>query len=64
MLEWTSINDGRKKIVLVEDNSDHADLITEVLVEGEIETEIILVQVGMPAVDYFQELGDKWNGYP
>lgn len=51
-----------KKIVLVEDDPDHADLITEVLVEGEIEMEIILVQDGMSALDYFQELGDKWNG--
>jgi len=45
-----------KKIVLVEDDPDHADLITEVLVEGDTETEIILVQDGMAAVDYFQEL--------
>ena len=51
-----------KKIVLVEDDPDHADLITEVLVEGDTETEIILVQDGMVAVDYFQELGIEWNG--
>jgi two-component system, response regulator len=51
-----------KKIVLVEDDPDHADLITEVLVEGDTETEIILVQDGMAAVDYFQELGIEWNG--
>ena len=51
-----------KKIVLVEDDPDHADLITEVLVEGDNETEIILVQDGMAAVDYFQELGIEWNG--
>ena len=51
-----------KKIVLVEDDPDHADLITEVLVEGDTETEIILVQDGMAAVDYFQELSIEWNG--
>jgi two-component system response regulator len=51
-----------KKIVLVEDDPDHADLITEVLVEGDTETEIILVQDGMVAVDYFQELSIEWNG--
>jgi DNA-binding response OmpR family regulator len=51
-----------EKIILVEDDPDHADLITEVLVEGDIETEIILVQDGMEAVDYFHELGVKWNG--
>ncbi len=51
-----------KKIILVEDDPDHADLITEVLVEGDIETEVILVQDGMEALDYFQEFGIKWNG--
>ena len=51
-----------KKIVLVEDDPDHADLITEGLVEGDNETEIILVQDGMAAVDYFHELGIEWNG--
>ena len=51
-----------KKIVLVEDDPDHADLITEVLVGGDTETEIILVQDGMVAVDYFQELSIEWNG--
>ena len=51
----------KRNIILVEDDPDHADLITEVLVEGGIETEIILVQDGMEAVDYFQELGIKWN---
>ena len=51
-----------KKIVLVEDDPDHADLITEVLVGGDTETEIILVQDGMAAVDYFQERGIEWNG--
>ena len=51
-----------KKIVLVEDDPDHADLITEVLVGGDTETEIILVQDGMAAVDYFQEPSIEWNG--
>ncbi|MGR3303996.1 MAG: response regulator [Candidatus Scalindua sp.] len=51
-----------KKIILVEDDLDHADLITEALVAGDIGTEIILVQDGMEALDYFQEFGNKWNG--
>ncbi len=51
-----------KKVILVEDDQDHADLITEVFVEEGIETEIILVQDGMEALDYFQELVSKWNG--
>ena len=56
------MNDGGKKIILVEDDPDHADLITEILVEGDIETEIVLVQDGIEALDYFQELVIKWNG--
>ncbi|MGR3302799.1 MAG: response regulator [Candidatus Scalindua sp.] len=52
----------KKKIILVEDDPDHADLITEVLVEGDIETETVLVQDGMEALDYFQEFVIKWNG--
>ena len=51
----------KKKIILVEDDPDHADLITEALVEGEIETEIILVQGGIDAIDYFQEVSIKWK---
>ncbi len=51
-----------KKIILVEDDPDHADLIKEGLVEGGIGTEIILVKDGMEALDYFQEFGIKWNG--
>ncbi|MGR3175009.1 MAG: response regulator [Candidatus Scalindua sp.] len=56
------MNDGGKKIILVEDDPDHADLITEILVEGDIETEIVLVQDGIEALDYFQELVIKRNG--
>ena len=51
-----------KKIVLVEDDPDHAELIIESLMSGDIETEIILVEDGVEAIDYFQELGTKWNG--
>ncbi len=56
------MNDGEKKIILVEDDPDHADLITEILMGGDIETEIVLVQDGIEALDYFQELVIKWNG--
>ncbi len=51
-----------KKIILVEDDPDHADLIKEGLGEGDIGAEIILVKDGMGALDYFQEFGIKWNG--
>ncbi|MFQ5685471.1 MAG: response regulator [Candidatus Scalindua sp.] len=50
-----------KKIVLIEDNPDHADLITEALGEGGTEEKVILVRDGMEAIDYFQELGAKRN---
>jgi DNA-binding response OmpR family regulator len=51
-----------KKIILVEDDPDHADLITEVLGEEVIGKDITLVRDGMEAIDYFQELSVKWNG--
>jgi two-component system response regulator len=50
-----------KKIILIENDPDHADLITEALGEECLEKEIILVRDGMEAIDYFQELDVKWN---
>ncbi len=46
-----------KKILLIEDNPDHADLITDVLKEDnikDIKVEIILKKGGQEAIDYFQ----------
>ncbi|MGR3175509.1 MAG: response regulator [Candidatus Scalindua sp.] len=51
-----------KKIILVEDDPDHADLIAEVLDDEGIERNVILVRDGMDAIDCFQELSAKWNG--
>lgn len=51
-----------KKIILVEDDPDHADLIAEVLDDEGIEKNVILVRDGMDAIDCFQELSAKWNG--
>ena len=52
----------KKIIVLVEDDPDHADLITDIL-EGKCqERDIMLVRDGKAAVDYFQEFSDKSNG--
>ncbi len=48
-----------KKIILVEDDTDHADLITEVLMDEGVETEIILMRDGTEVIDYFQKPGDK-----
>ena len=46
-----------KKFLLIEDDQDHADLITEVLKEDnetDIKTEVILKKDGQEAMDYFQ----------
>ena len=52
----------KNKIILIEDDPDHADLIYEVFKEGGIEDDIILISDGMEAIDCFQELSIKWNG--
>ncbi len=44
-----------KKIILIEDNQDHAELITEVLADGGNEEDIILLRDGMEAIDFFQK---------
>lgn len=51
-----------KKIILVEDDPDHADLITDVLEGENFENDIIIVRDGMEAIDCFQELSVKWDG--
>jgi len=44
----------KKKILLIEDDIDHADLITEVLEKNGIKNEIILMKDGQEVIDYFQ----------
>ena len=51
-----------KKIILIEDDPDHADLIAEALGMAGMEDNIVIVHDGMQAIDLFQDLGDKWNG--
>ncbi len=43
------------RILLVEDDIDHVELITEVLETNGIKKEIILLKDGQEAIDYFQE---------
>ncbi len=43
------------KILLVENDIDHVELITEVLETNGIRKEIILLKDGQEAIDYFQE---------
>ena len=45
-----------KKILIVEDDPDHAELIIDVLNTGDIKMEIILKEDGRDAIDYLQEL--------
>ncbi len=56
------VNMEEKKIILVEDDPDHADLIIKALWDEDLENDIILVKDGMEALDYFQEFGIKSNG--
>ena len=54
-----------KKILLIEDNQDHADLITNVLKEDNVKntkTEVILKKDGQEAVDYFQNGSKDCDG--
>jgi two-component system response regulator len=51
------ISTKEKKVLLIEDDPDHADLITDVLKEDnikDIKVEIILKKDGQEAIDYFQ----------
>lgn len=52
----------KKRIILIEDDPDHADLIIDVFEEQGIEQDIILVRDGQDAIDYFQEMESKWRG--
>ncbi|KKL05130.1 hypothetical protein LCGC14_2609140 [marine sediment metagenome] len=45
---------GKNKVLLIEDNPDHAELITELL-EVEGKKEVILIKDGKEAIDYFQK---------
>jgi DNA-binding response OmpR family regulator len=49
----------KEKILLVEDDPDHAELIMEVLEEENVQKEIILLQDGLEALNYFQKYGEN-----
>ncbi len=49
-----------KKILLVEDDVDHVELITEILENNGIRVEIILLENGQDAIDYFH--GESLTG--
>ena len=51
-----------KKIIIIEDDPDHAELILDELeVEG-VNKEVVLMRDGQEVIDYFQETVIKWNG--
>jgi two-component system, response regulator len=45
---------GENKILLIEDNEDHAELIIDIL-EIEYKKEVILIKDGQEAIDYFRK---------
>ena len=48
-----------KTVLLIEDDPDHAELIMEVLETENIQKEIILLNDGLEALNYFQKYGDN-----
>ncbi len=50
------------KILLVEDNQDHAELFVDILEAENIKQEVILIKDGLGAIDYFQEINNGGNG--
>jgi DNA-binding response OmpR family regulator len=49
----------KEKILLVEDDPDHAELIMEVLETENVQKEIILLKDGLEALNYFQKYGEN-----
>ncbi len=47
----------KKKILIAEDDPDHAELIIDELSTGDIRKEIILMKDGQEVIDYFQVTG-------
>ncbi|MGR3174515.1 MAG: response regulator [Candidatus Scalindua sp.] len=46
----------KRKILLIEDDPDHADLILDIFKTEDVESEVVLMKDGMEAIDYFQEV--------
>ncbi len=46
----------KRKILLIEDDPDHADLILDIFKTEDVESEVVLMKNGMEAIDYFQEV--------
>ncbi len=48
------LNKTRKKVILIEDDPDHAELVIEVLQDEDVKNEIDLLTYGQEAVNFFQ----------
>ncbi len=52
---------SEKKILLIEDDPDHAELILDILEIENVENEVILMKDGQDAIDYFKHTGSPGN---
>ena len=50
---------SNKKVILIENNPDHAELIAESLGEGDAGDNIILIKDGMEAIEFFENTGTE-----
>ncbi|GJQ60118.1 MAG: response regulator [Candidatus Scalindua sp. AMX11] len=48
-------NETNKKVILIEDDADHAELIVDVFQDEEVKNEIVLLRDGQEAVNFFQD---------
>jgi len=47
---------NESKIIIVEDDPDHADMILDIFETECVESEVVLMKDGMEVVDYFKEM--------
>lgn len=47
-------NETNKKVILIEDDADHAELIVDVFQDEEVKNEIVLLRDGQEAVNFFR----------
>ncbi len=53
--EQTRVNGGRK-ILIIEDDPDHADMILDIFDTEDVESEVVLMKDGQDVIDYLQEI--------
>ena len=52
----------KQKIIIIEDDPDHADLFIDVLEEEGIQLEIVLLKDGKEAMDYLRDVETECDG--